>query len=151
MELNNAIIVLIAGLGPLCGVLLARIAPEELADGKSYFELGFAGISALVLAVGLFPLIGNWSLIPAVVLGGIVLRYPHDLRISFTVVAFVLVLALLSPIGAALKAVLGTGVFLLGLPAGTLVDYKRKQKGIFDSSKGFIPSLILNLLLALFL
>jgi len=132
--LNEIIMLLVSLTGLLFGLILARIAPEELDPGKKYFflmnEILFYGI--LLFSMFLFYLENYyWTFLPIIylVLYFIVIRKQKRLlkeimNYSFFIIVYVLLIINLKN---NLLIILPSLIFIYGLPVGTLFKCQTKK------------------------
>ena len=108
--------------GILFGLVLAKIAPEELNDGRIYFELA---ATLLFLAMMALPfLYVAWWMALALALLGIALLFMKKAYFDAIKYLYLLVPYFLVPDTIQIFAAIG--IFLYGLPAGTLWQMKLK-------------------------
>ncbi len=124
------LISLIALLGLIAGVIIAKFTKEELRSGKKYFTL-FSKTMLFIITIYLLYLCDiNWML-SGVLLGAILTLFIKNIYLYLGLAMF-----------SSLNANLALFIFLFGLPHGTLIHSKKNL--ILTSSILFlITSLVL--------
>jgi len=137
----------VAYLGIIGGLILAKIAKEELKDGKKYFLLVQTLLSTLI--IGFFLYFYNLNIILVFLISFIALaflfyfrKHKHLPKLSYILFGFVFYFSSKIEALFILESIL---IFLYGLPSGSL-DYRKK---IVKVLLGYLPFLILGLLLYL--
>ncbi|HSU72976.1 MAG TPA: hypothetical protein VLJ21_03960 [Candidatus Binatia bacterium] len=126
--------VFLSSLGLLAGVIVARIAKEELRDGENYFLWleNIILIAVLVFSWQLFalPLFIFLALLTFLMLLPVRRVPPALARLRTSPVAFVLLtLILFTAQDAPTFKLLASFAFLYGLPAGTLLFMRQRNWG----------------------
>ena len=136
--------------GMYAGMVLARIAPEELEPGKIYFRMIQNILIALIVAVLAYTLFSKMTITILIFLitYGFLFFYFHSQRIRYLLFGPVFFLSLPSP---PVFFIQSTLIFLHGFAAGTLSTQQHHKPRITtvitNIATIILPSLILAVLL----
>lgn len=128
---------IVAFLGLILGILLAKISPEEMKPGKKYFII-FRNVLLPIISIILFYF-SNYNILFFIV--GLIIGYFIKLDYFY----FGLVLAFAFYVSKEILFILASLIFIYGLPTGTLLEKKIKPKQFLKlMAMFFLPFIILT-------
>ena len=108
--------------GILFGLVLAKISPEELNDGRIYFELAATLLFLAMMALPFFY-VAWWTALPLALVGILLLSMK---KVYAEVLTYLCLLVPYFLVPDTIQIFAAIGIFLYGLPAGTLWQMKLK-------------------------
>jgi len=147
--LNYVLVAIIAAIGLICGYFIAKIAKEELKEGRKYFIF----LKRILLALILFFLLLGFevyillSLIVSVLFLFFILYFFKNIVKKNVLIYLILALVFFFSVKTKFFLIISSLIFIYGFPTGSLMFYQKKKE--MALARPLIVFLIIAILLYL--